>query len=199
MYYTTLNKIRSFSPCKPGWKKLLSSLGKAKGDDERLSMKKILDSNGVDDAIWCIRTLEKEIIINFALYCAEAILPIFEDKYTDDYRPRKAIEAAKNRSQNNDDDINAAYDAASDTATAYATAYASNVATDIDAAIAYAAYTASYAAAFSVNYDSADDIFYSTIAAVSAAEATVEYAALAATTAGLNITKRSLFEQYFCQ
>ena len=50
---TTLNKIRKHSPCADGWQKLLTSLGKTKADDEPLSLLTILDSNGLDDAIWC--------------------------------------------------------------------------------------------------------------------------------------------------
>jgi hypothetical protein len=54
-YYTTLNKIRQHSPCKDGWGKLLRSLGKTEADDEPLSLITILDSNGLDDALWCLR------------------------------------------------------------------------------------------------------------------------------------------------
>jgi hypothetical protein len=52
---TTLNRIRLHSPCEDGWKKLLKSLGKTQADDEVLEFKTILDSNGLDDAIWCLR------------------------------------------------------------------------------------------------------------------------------------------------
>ena len=53
---TTLNQIRSHSPCTLGWAKLLKHLGKTSADDEPLSLLTILDSNGLDDAIWCLRT-----------------------------------------------------------------------------------------------------------------------------------------------
>ena len=36
--YTTLNKIREYSPCTDGWEKLLKYLGKSKADDEPLAM-----------------------------------------------------------------------------------------------------------------------------------------------------------------
>ena len=55
---TTLNKIRAHTPCKPGWEKLLGSLGKTKADDEPISIIEILGSNGFDDAIWCLRAVE---------------------------------------------------------------------------------------------------------------------------------------------
>ena len=52
---TTLNRIRKHSPCKPGWAKLLAYLGKTKADDEPVSYLTILDSNGVEDCLWCAR------------------------------------------------------------------------------------------------------------------------------------------------
>jgi len=52
---TTLNKIRSKSPCADGWAKLLKHLGKPQTDDEPLSLITILDSNGLDDALWCLQ------------------------------------------------------------------------------------------------------------------------------------------------
>ena len=50
---TTLNKIRSNDPCKDGWTKLLKHLGKTEADDEPLTILTILDSNGIEDALWC--------------------------------------------------------------------------------------------------------------------------------------------------
>ena len=58
MWMTTLNKIREHSPCAEGWKKLLEHLGKTKADDDPLSIIEILDSNGFDDALWCLRTVD---------------------------------------------------------------------------------------------------------------------------------------------
>ena len=52
---TTLNRIRSNSPCTEGWHKLLTHLGKSHADDEPLPYATILASNGLDDAIWCMR------------------------------------------------------------------------------------------------------------------------------------------------
>lgn len=68
---TTLNKIRAHSPCKPGWEKLLGSLGKTKADDEPISIIEILNSNGLDDAIWCLRGVdgrEKELRLLVVAY-----------------------------------------------------------------------------------------------------------------------------------
>lgn len=47
-----------------GWAKLLRYLGKTGPDDELVSIATILESNGLDDALWCLRSLtgyEKEM------------------------------------------------------------------------------------------------------------------------------------------
>lgn len=94
---TTLNKIKTHSPCEHGWKKLLNHLGKTEADDEVLELRTILESNGVDDTIWAFRAVDgkhKEIRL-FAADCAELVLPIYEKRYPNDNRPRKAIQAAR--------------------------------------------------------------------------------------------------------
>ncbi|KFB66699.1 MAG: hypothetical protein CAPSK01_003963 [Candidatus Accumulibacter vicinus] len=54
---TTLRQIRQHNPCSEGWRTLLSSLGKTGVDDEPLPLVTILQSNGLDDALWCLRTI----------------------------------------------------------------------------------------------------------------------------------------------
>lgn len=58
MLYTTLNKIRAHSPCADGWRTLLCALGKTEPDDEVLSLAFVLESNGLDDALWCLRAID---------------------------------------------------------------------------------------------------------------------------------------------
>ena len=55
--YTTLNQIRTHKPCPEGWEKLLRYLGKTKPDDEPVAIATILMSNGLDDALWSLRSL----------------------------------------------------------------------------------------------------------------------------------------------
>ena len=55
---TTLNQIRAKSPCTDGWAKLLKHLNKTAADDEPLEMLTVLESNGFDDALWCLRAVE---------------------------------------------------------------------------------------------------------------------------------------------
>ena len=55
MITTTLNRIREHSLSPYDWTKLLNGLGKTKADDEPLPFSKILEINGLDDALWCCR------------------------------------------------------------------------------------------------------------------------------------------------
>ncbi len=95
---TTLNAIRKHSPCEDGWEKLLKHLGKTKADNNPLKFSTIIESNGLDDALWCLCSIcpeyDKEVRL-YAADCAERILYSYEAKYPDDKRPRLAIEAAR--------------------------------------------------------------------------------------------------------
>lgn len=55
---TTLNKIRKHFPCASGWTKLLKHLGKTQADDEPISILTIMNSNGLYDALWCLRAVD---------------------------------------------------------------------------------------------------------------------------------------------
>lgn len=55
---TTLYEIRKNNPCNRGWCQLLRSLYKTKADHEPVSIEYIINSNGVDDAIWALRCIE---------------------------------------------------------------------------------------------------------------------------------------------
>ena len=141
---TTLNEIKKYSPCTDGWKRLLSYLGKTQADNEPLDYTTILESNGIDDAIWSLRTSEdKKLVRIFAGRCAEHVLHIFEDNYPDDDRPRKAVEIALRGELDTANAANAAVTANAANA-AYAAAVAANVA-------AYAANAAAAAAAAAAN------------------------------------------------
>ena len=100
MITTTLNKIYKCEPCKTGWKKLCKNLGgkKAYGGDTPLKFSQIIESNGLNDALWCLRSIcpkyDKEVRL-FAADCAERVLHIYERHYPGDDRPRKAIQASK--------------------------------------------------------------------------------------------------------
>ena len=72
---TTLNAIRACEPCADGWAKLMAHLGKTGADDEPLPLTKILDSNGLGDAIWALRAVtgQDREIRRFAVWCARQV------------------------------------------------------------------------------------------------------------------------------
>ena len=79
---TTLIAIREHNPCTNGWKKLLSHLEKTKADDELLPITTILDSNGLDDALWCLRAVDgraREMRL-YAVWCARQVQHLMADK-----------------------------------------------------------------------------------------------------------------------
>jgi hypothetical protein len=78
---TTLNAIREHGPCAEGWQKLLRHLGKTQADDEPLSIVTVLDSNGLDDALWCLRAVDgcdREIRL-YAVWCARQVQHLMTD------------------------------------------------------------------------------------------------------------------------
>lgn len=81
MICTTLNRIREHRPCANGWKKLLAHLGKTTADDEPLAYAEILKSNGINDALWCMRAEpqhSREWRL-FAVRCARRVQHLMTD------------------------------------------------------------------------------------------------------------------------
>ena len=79
---TTLNEIRAHYPCADGWRKLLTHLGKSAADDELLPIATVLDSNGLDDALWCLRAVtghDREIRL-YAVWCARQVAHMMTDQ-----------------------------------------------------------------------------------------------------------------------
>lgn len=79
---TTLNQIREHEPCVDGWQKLLRNLGKTTADDEPLSLVTILDSNGLDDALWCLFAVkghDREMRL-YAVWCARQVQHLMKDQ-----------------------------------------------------------------------------------------------------------------------
>lgn len=102
MITTTLNKIKKHFPyCQDTedgerWLKLLNYLEKKEADDEPLPILIILESNGLDDALYALRAVDgfdREIRL-FICWCACQSLNLFEAKYPDDRRIRQAIKTA---------------------------------------------------------------------------------------------------------
>ena len=79
---TTLNQIRACGPCESGWRKLMGHLGKTKADDEPLKITTILDSNGLNDALWCLQAVkghDRETRL-FAVWCARKVQHLMTDQ-----------------------------------------------------------------------------------------------------------------------
>jgi hypothetical protein len=77
---TTLNRIREHSPCKNGWEKLLRHLGKTGADDELLPLSVIMESNGLDDALWCCRSVDYDRAWRlYAVWCARQVQHLMKD------------------------------------------------------------------------------------------------------------------------
>jgi hypothetical protein len=112
---TTLNNIRKHSPCQDGWEKLLKHLGKTQADDEPLPYSVIVESNGIDDALWCCRTepqYSKEWRL-FAVWCARQSQHLMADQRSID-----ALDVAERHANGlaTDEELSAALDAVWDAA-----------------------------------------------------------------------------------
>ena len=102
-----------------------------------------------------VRLMNHKQKIKYAIFAAEQVLSIFEEKYPNDNRPRKAIEAARNYLENPCKETADAAAYAADAA-ADAAAYAADAVDAVDAAdaaayAAYAADAAAYATAYATN------------------------------------------------
>ena len=82
MITTTLNRIREHGPCINGWAKLLRHLDKTGADDEPLPFAGIVESNGLDDALWCCRAAPQHSHEwrLFAVWCARQVQHLMTDQ-----------------------------------------------------------------------------------------------------------------------
>jgi len=96
MITTTLAEIRKHQPCKDGWIKLCKNLGGIRkyGKNTPVTFQQIYESNGYDDALWCLRTTDKKhpnLWRHFAVDCAKQVEHLMKDK-----RSRNALFVARN-------------------------------------------------------------------------------------------------------
>jgi hypothetical protein len=127
-------------------------------DWDKCGVFKLTTKKEIDAPEWYKSDKKNDVIIIFAILCAESVLYLFENKYPENKKPSEAIKAAKEYLKNKNSyaayAVNAAY-------AAYAAAYADNAAN-----AAYAANAAAYAA-----YEAAYDAAYAAYAAYEAARA----------------------------
>jgi len=76
---------------------LLKGLGVTRASKKPLPLERILEINGLDDALWALRAVEGHdgAIRLFACYCAKYAIDIYERASPDEKRPRQAIETAE--------------------------------------------------------------------------------------------------------
>ena len=80
---TTLNRIRAKGPCESGWRKLLAHLGKTKADDEQLPFAVIVESNGLEDALWCRRSVDYDRVWRlFEVWYARQVQHLMKDLHS---------------------------------------------------------------------------------------------------------------------
>mgnify|MGYP001581383534 CR=1 FL=1 len=136
---------------------------------------KLMIANRFDWANWLIvRIMTQEQKLRYAIFAAEQVINIYEKKYPQNDKPRKAIEAAKAVLKNDTPETRAA--AADAAAAAYAAA-------DAAAAAADAAYAAAVYAAADAAAADADAAAAAADADAAAADADADAAAAAATSA----------------
>jgi hypothetical protein len=134
---TSLNQIRAHNPCRAGWEKLLRGLGKTAADDAPLWIDTVIDHNDLDDALWCLRSVEgcEGEIRLYAVWCAWRVWHLMNDP-----RSVAALNVAERyaRGEASDEELSAAAWAAEEAMWEAATA---------EEAAAWAASTAAWAAA----------------------------------------------------
>jgi hypothetical protein len=116
----SLNQIREFHPCESGWKTLLKALGKTSPDDEPIPLEFIIESNGIKDAIWCMRVNwfdHKELYMEFVNSCIKIPKDYAYNAYASAYAAAYVTAAAAAAA----DAVDVTDDAAADAA-AYAAA-----------------------------------------------------------------------------
>lgn len=110
MLHTTLNLLRRAGACGTGYRKLAKSLGGVTrcGCDTPIPLSAVIDSNGLDDALWCLRaTIEPSDAFSrdFACDCADSVASLLTDE-----RSIAAIAVARRHAlgQATDNDLDAA-------------------------------------------------------------------------------------------
>ena len=170
----TLKLLQNLNACGGGIEFVTEN--KLIGLEDKPFIEKLISLKRLDYANWLtVRILNNIDKVRYAVFAAEQVIDIFEKKYTEDDRPRKAILAAKNYIENPcDENKDAAYAAAC--AATYAAAYAAGAAANAAGAAAYAAAdaaanAAAYAAANTAAYAAAYAAANAADAAANAADA----------------------------
>ena len=99
---TTLRKLRAAGACTSRYTLLREALGKKYGDNKPINLLRILETNGIDDALWALRATEQNGNVAARLMAADFAarsLPLWKKYAPKDDRPAKAIKAARDFAQ----------------------------------------------------------------------------------------------------
>ena len=101
MLTTTLPLLKKHLACDGRYAFLVAALRQRKHRGA-IPLSLILEVNGFDDALWALRAVptvqiaERDRIARlFACDCVQRVLPLFEQKFPDDRRPRQAVVVAR--------------------------------------------------------------------------------------------------------
>ena len=95
---TTLNLLHKASACTSRYKVLITALGTDYPADKPIDLLRILETNGLDDALWALRATEQncdKIARLMTADFAEQVLPFWQKYAPEDKRPEFAIAAAR--------------------------------------------------------------------------------------------------------
>lgn len=110
MITLSLNEIREQGPCKQGWEKLLKSKQNTHWE-EQFPLSDIINSNGLNDALWCLRVRPEHSNLwrKYAVWCARQVEHLMTDN-----RSKDALDIAWRHSEGvaTDEELTAARDAA---------------------------------------------------------------------------------------
>jgi hypothetical protein len=150
----TKNSISALNPCKDRFDNFVKFYGsKTLTKGQLMGLKNITQN----DKMWvAFKMMDEKSVKLCAIEIAKLVLPIFEEKYPNDLRPRKAIEAAEIYLENPTEE-NRQKAATATAYAAHAAAYASTAAAAATEAAARAAtYAAAYYAAAATTYAAAN-------------------------------------------
>jgi hypothetical protein len=103
---TTLKEIVHYHPCYGGISKLMNNLGIQCSEynwnriyhnledcdkNKKIDLKFILESNGIKDTYWVLKTQDKKNVMLILADVVESVLHIYEEKYPNDFRVRDCI------------------------------------------------------------------------------------------------------------
>jgi len=94
---TTLHRLRIAEACTRGYEKLKKAIGDDFPDDRPINLLTILESNGLDDALWALRAAVEDcdkVARLMAADFAEQVLPLWR-AYSENKAPELAIKAAR--------------------------------------------------------------------------------------------------------